>query len=85
MILYLCVLALFSVLGTEACPAGWLGTDGGDFCYLVSQDPMSWFSAQQVREFVSEYLQVASTKRLEVHDYLLIKSKIKLFIMIIND
>ena len=45
---YFCFLvALFSVL-TEACPAGWEGTDGGDFCYLVSGDSMNWYSAQEV-------------------------------------
>ena len=30
------------------CPADWMGTDGGDFCYLVSRGPMNWFSAQEV-------------------------------------
>ena len=47
MIIYFCLLALFSVL-TDACPEGWEGTDGGDFCYLVSGDPMNWYSAQEV-------------------------------------
>merc|ERR1719278_247456 len=46
MIIYFCLLALFSVL-TDACPEGWEGTDGGDFCYLVSGDPMNWYSAQE--------------------------------------
>merc|ERR1711874_63042 len=41
------VLALFSVLAAEGCPAGWMGTDGGDFCYLVSRDTMNWYSAQE--------------------------------------
>ena len=46
--LYFCLLALFSILSAEACPEGWEGTDGGDFCYLVSGESMNWYSAQEV-------------------------------------
>ena len=42
---------VFSVLSVGACPAGWIGTDGGDYCYLVSKDHMSWYAAQQVKEY----------------------------------
>ena len=50
---YFCVLAaFFSILSADAaCPEGWIGTDGGDFCYLVSGDPMNWYSAQEVNIF----------------------------------
>ena len=48
MISNFCILALFSVLAAEACPAGWMGTEGGDFCYLVSRGRMNWYSAQEV-------------------------------------
>ena len=45
-----CILALFSLLSAEACPAGWVGTEEGD-CYLVSRGPMNWYSAQEVSNF----------------------------------
>ena len=34
--------------GDSGCPAGWMGTEGGDFCYLVSRGRMNWYSAQEV-------------------------------------
>ena len=52
MITYFSLLA-FSVLGVGACPAGWVGTEGGPYCYLVSRDPMNWFAAQEVKALVS--------------------------------
>ena len=52
MITYFSLLA-FSVLGVGACPAGWVGTEGGSYCYLVSRDPMNWFAAQEVKVQVS--------------------------------
>ena len=48
MITYFSLLA-FSVLSVGACPAGWIGTEGGPYCYLVSRDPMNWFAAQEVK------------------------------------
>ena len=55
MITYLSFLALSVLSGVGACPAGWLG-DGGVYCYLVSNDHMNWFAAQQVNSSVSHYL-----------------------------
>ena len=38
MLFYFCVL-IFSVIGTEACPAGWTGIEGGELCYLGQSAP----------------------------------------------
>ena len=50
------ILLVFSVLSVGACPAGWMGTEGGDYCYLVSRVPMNWYASQQVNMTNKKYL-----------------------------
>ena len=46
---YLFLLFAISLLSSVgACPPGWMGTKGGDYCYLVSDVQMDWYTAQQV-------------------------------------
>ena len=48
-------LAISVLSSVGACPAGWMGTEGGDYCYLVSNDPMNWYAAKQVNIINMKY------------------------------
>ena len=50
MITYFSFLAITVLSSVGACPAGWMGTEGGDYCYLVSRVPLNWYAAKQVNE-----------------------------------
>ena len=39
---------IYLLSSVGACPPGWMGTKGGDYCYLVSDVQMDWYTAQQV-------------------------------------
>ena len=69
MIFYFSLL-VFSVLCVEACPAGWNGTEGGDFCYLVSDETVNWYSAEEVNtKYIYMYFSTATTEALFYHQF----------------